>query len=49
MSEHGGYAKAETSEARFPSFKVDVVDPSGAGEAFCEHPPETRRGTLRRG
>lgn len=35
MGEGGGYARSREFEFTFPSFKVRVVDPSGAGDAFC--------------
>ncbi len=35
LGERGGYARARTFRIAFPAFKINVVDPSGAGDAFC--------------
>lgn len=35
MRERGGCARPKTLRVSFPSFKVNTVDPSGAGDAFC--------------
>lgn len=35
LAERGGLAIADGFTLRFPSFDVDEVDPTGAGDAFC--------------
>lgn len=35
MGGEGGFLASERCEVRYPAFTVEVIDPTGAGDAFC--------------